>query len=110
MNATTLEITDDNFQPLLAENKTVIVDFWAPWCGPCRQIGPVIDELSGAYEGRAVIGKLNVDDHRKTAADFGITSIPTILFFRDGRLIDSVKGAVPKNILEAKLRSIVTQP
>ena len=109
MNNTTVEITDNNFQQLLAENKTVVVDFWAEWCGPCRAIGPVIDELSGDYEGRAVIGKLNVDEHKKTATDFGITSIPTILFFKDGKLADSVKGAVPKSVLEGKLKSIVAQ-
>lgn len=109
MKTTTVEITDKNYQQVLSENKTVVVDFWAAWCGPCRAIGPVIDELSGEYEGRAVIGKLNVDEHQKTAADFGITSIPTVLFFSNGKLADSVKGAVPKSILEAKLQSIVTQ-
>lgn len=109
MNKTTVEITDNSFKEVLQHNDTVVVDFWAEWCGPCRAIGPVIDELSGEYEGRAVIGKLNVDEQQKTAADFGITSIPTVLFFRNGKLADSVKGAVPKSVLEAKLKSILIQ-
>lgn len=109
MNKTTIEITDANLTGLLQQNETVLVDFWAAWCGPCRAIGPVIDELSGEYEGRAVIGKLNVDEHPGAAAEFGITSIPTVLFFRNGKLADSVKGAVPKGVLEKKLQELLTR-
>lgn len=109
MNKTTAEITDSNFQNFIATNDTVAVDFWAEWCGPCRAIGPVIEQLSEAYEGKAVIGKLNVDEQKETAIAFGITSIPTILFFKNGKLADSVKGAVPRSVLEAKLQSVLAK-
>lgn len=109
MNKTTVEITDNNFQDLLATNDTVVVDFWAPWCGPCRVIGPVIDQLSEAYADRAIIGKLNVDESQQTAALFGITSIPSILFFKGGKLADSIKGAVPRNVLETKLQEVLAK-
>ncbi len=107
MNTTTAEITDINFNELINANDMVVVDFWAEWCGPCRAIGPVIDELSETYLGKALIGKLNVDEQKETALAFGITSIPTILFFKNSKLADSVKGAVPKSVLEAKLQSVL---
>jgi thioredoxin 1 len=107
MNQTTLEITDKNFKGLLATNETVVVDFWAEWCGPCRALSPAIDQLSEAYQGRSIIGKLNVDENKETAIAYGITSIPTILFFKNGKLADRVKGAVAKTVLEAKLKDIL---
>ncbi len=109
MKTKTAEITDANFKELLTNNDTVVVDFWAEWCGPCRAVGPVIDQLSETYEGKAVIGKLNVDEQKETAAAYGITSIPTILFFKKGKLADSVKGAVPRSVLEAKLESVLAK-
>jgi thioredoxin 1 len=109
MNKTTVKITDNNFNELLAANDTVVVDFWAEWCGPCRVIGPVIDELSETYVDKAIIGKLNVDENKETAASFGIFSIPTILFFKGGKLADRVKGAVPKSVLEAKLKEVLAK-
>jgi thioredoxin 1 len=107
MNKTTVEITDNNINDILTSNDTVVIDFWAEWCGPCRAIGPIIDELSEAYEGRATIGKLNVDENKDTAAAYGIISIPTVLFFKNGKLADRVKGAVPKSVLQGKLHEVL---
>lgn len=94
-----LKFTDSNFK---AEVSTglVLVDFWAEWCGPCRIIGPVIDELSGEYEGRVKIGKVDVDANNQTAQEFGVQSIPTLILFKDGQVVERVVGAEPKRSLE----------
>lgn len=98
------QITDSNFNELVnKENTVAMVDFWAEWCGPCRMIGPSVEELSKEYEGKAVIGKLNVDDNPNIASSFGIRSIPTILFFKNGKVVDKQVGVVPKAELERKL-------
>jgi thioredoxin 1 len=99
----TIEITDANFDEILKTDKPVLVDFWAEWCGPCKMIGPVVKELAGEYDGKAVIGKVNVDENPATAAKFGIRSIPTLLVFKDGEIVDKQIGAVPKNVLAGKL-------
>lgn len=102
------EITTDNFQPEVLDSKRVaLVDFWAEWCGPCRMVGPVVEELAAEYEGKALVSKCNVDDHGEVAAQFGIRSIPTLLFFKDGELVDRVVGAVPKSTLKQKLDSLI---
>ena len=100
------QITDSNFNELVnKENTVAMVDFWAEWCGPCRMIGPSVEELSKEYEGKAVIGKLNVDDNPNIASSFGIRSIPTILFFKNGKVVDKQVGVVPKTELERKLKA-----
>jgi thioredoxin 1 len=101
-----LEITDSNFEELvLKSDKPVLVDFWAEWCGPCRMVGPVVEEIAKEYEGKAVVGKLNVDHNPKVATEFGIMSIPALLFFKNGQVVDKQVGAVPKHVLVNKLES-----
>ena len=98
-----IEITDANFEEVLKTEKPVLVDFWAEWCGPCKMIGPVVKELAADYDGKAVIAKVNVDENPATAAQFGIRSIPTLLVFKDGEIVDKQIGAVPKHVLSGKL-------
>lgn len=94
-------VTDSDFeQSVLKAGKPAFVDFWAPWCGPCRIIGPIVEELAPGYEGRAVIAKVNVDDNPGVAQRFGVTSIPTLMMFKDGKLVDRVVGAMPKGELQ----------
>ena len=101
-----LEITDSNFQEtVLNSDKPVLVDFWAEWCGPCRMVGPIVEELAKEYDGKAVVGKVNVDHNPNIAAQYGIRSIPTLLFFKNGELVDKQVGAVPKTTLASKLQS-----
>lgn len=103
-----LEITDANFEEkVLNSGKVALVDFWAEWCGPCRMIGPSVEELSKEYEGKAVVGKLNVDHNQGVAAQFGIRSIPTLLFFKNGELVDKQVGVVPKQVLQQKLEALM---
>lgn len=103
--AKTIEITDANFEEIINSDKPVLVDFWAEWCGPCRMIGPVVEELATDYEGKAVIGKVNVDENPNVSAKFGIRSIPTLLVFKNGEIVDKQVGAVPKGVLSQKLEA-----
>ena len=100
-----LEITDSNFNEIVSKNKTVLIDFWAEWCGPCRMIAPMIEELAGEYDGKAVIGKLDVDNNQESSVKFGVRSIPTLLDFKDGELVDRHVGAVPKETLSKSIDS-----
>ena len=102
-----MEITDANFNELVNGDKPVVVDFWAEWCGPCRMITPIIDELAAEYEGRAIIGKVNVDENDEITGQFGIRNIPTILYFKNGEIVDKFVGAAQKSVLEDKLKAIL---
>lgn len=107
MAENTLEFTDTNFQDETKEG-FVLVDFWAPWCGPCRMVGPVIEELAGDYEGQIKVGKLNVDDNQQTAMSYRVMSIPTVILFKDGEPVETMVGAMPKGAYEKKLEKHVT--
>jgi thioredoxin 1 len=99
-----VQLTDTNFKTTVLEgNKVAIVDFWAEWCGPCKAIGPIIEEISKEYEGKAVVGKVDVDNNPETAMKYGIRNIPTILFIKNGQVVDKQVGAVPKSNLVAML-------
>ena len=103
-----LEITDANFDELvLKSSKPVMVDFWAEWCGPCRMLGPIIEEVSKDYEGKAVVGKLDVDSNQEFAAKFGVRNIPTVLVFKDGELVTRQVGVSPKNVYAESIDALL---
>ena len=101
-----VELNASNFADTIKEG-VVLVDFWAPWCGPCRMIAPVIEELAEEYEGKAVIAKVNTDEAPEVAGQFGIRSIPTVLFFKNGELVDQMIGAAPKQAYADKLNALL---
>ena len=102
-----LEITDNNFKEILAKGTPVVIDFWAPWCGPCKMVGPIIDELAKEYEGRVIMGKCDVDENSDLPAEFGIRNLPTVLFFKDGALVDKQVGAVAKPAFVEKVEKLL---
>ncbi len=101
-----IELTNDNFDAVTSEG-VVLVDFWAPWCGPCRMIAPVIEELAEEYDGKAKICKVNTDEEQEIAVKFGIRSIPTLIFLKDGQVVDQIVGAQSKQVLAEKLDSLL---
>ncbi|MBS1507844.1 MAG: thioredoxin [Bacteroidetes bacterium] len=103
----TLELSDATFDEAIKGEKPVLVDFWAEWCGPCKMIGPLVEELAGDYEGKAVVAKLNVDENPQITARYGVRSIPTLLVFKNGQIVDKQVGAVPKSVLASKLQAQV---
>lgn len=102
------EITDANFEEqIIKSGKPALIDFWAVWCGPCKMIEPIIEELAERYKDRAVVGKMNVDENYNVPVQYGIRAIPTILFFKDGEVVDRVVGVVPAAVLEDKLKKLI---
>ena len=103
-----LELTDENFEEtVLNSDKPALVDFWAEWCGPCRMVGPMVEEISKDYDGKAVVGKVNVDNNPGIASKYGIRNIPTILFIKNGEVVDKQVGASPKATLAEKLDAMM---
>ena len=103
----TAEFTDENIKEIINSGKPVVVDFWAEWCGPCRMVRTLVEELATEYEGRVHIGKMNVDDNTETPETYGIRNIPTILFFKDGLLVDKQIGATQKTVLANKVEALL---
>ncbi|HEX2963142.1 MAG: thioredoxin [Ignavibacteria bacterium] len=103
-----LQFTDANFSSEVLESPLpVVVDFWATWCGPCRMIAPIIEELAGEYEGKLKVGKLDVDENQQTAIKYGVRSIPTVLFLKGGKVVDTIIGAVPKGQFQQKVKALL---
>jgi thioredoxin 1 len=97
-------LTDSNFHSEIAKHKLIVVDFWAPWCGPCRMVGPIIEELAAEYAGKVAFGKLNVDENVMVPSSFGVRGIPTLIVFKDGKIVDTLVGACSKSHIESKFR------
>ena len=107
-SANVVEITDANFSEVTGQPGLSMVDFWAVWCGPCRMVAPIVEQLADEYAGQVTVGKLDVDNNQRSAAQFNVRSIPTILFFKDGKVVDQVIGAVPRPALENKIKQLLT--
>jgi thioredoxin 1 len=106
MSENTIEGTEKNFETEL-QGTSALVDFWAPWCGPCRAVGPVVDQLAQEYQGKVKVLKVNVDDHQALAVRFGVMSIPTLVFFKDGKEMDKIVGAQSKEAIQAKMDALL---
>jgi thioredoxin 1 len=102
-----LEITDATFEELIGSGKPVVIDFWAEWCGPCRMVGPIVEELAKEYDGKVVVGKVDVDSNDEITSKFGIRNIPTILFFKNGEVVDKQVGATQKSVLADKIDKLL---
>lgn len=102
-----LQLTDGNIKEIINSGKPVVIDFWAEWCGPCRMVGPIVEELAKEYDGKVVVGKMDVDENVETPQEYGIRNIPTILFFKDGKVVDKQIGATQKAVLAAKIEALL---
>ena len=102
-----LEITSQNFDEIKQQGKPVLVDFWATWCGPCKRLGPIIEELAAEYEGKAVIGKCDIEENDELTEQFGIMNVPTVVFLKDGKEVDRVVGLAMKNVYQDKLNALL---
>lgn len=102
-----LEVTDKNFQELVDSGKPMVLDFWAEWCGPCRMVGPIIDDLAKEYDGKVNIGKMDVDNNNDVVAQFSVRNIPTILFFKDGKVVDKQIGAAQRPVFIEKIEALL---
>lgn len=102
-----MEFTDQNFQEVLDNNTVVVADFWATWCGPCKMVGPIIESLAKDYEGKALIGKVDIEENTDLTDKYGIRNVPTVLFFKNGQLVDKQVGAGPRNIYEDKIKALL---
>ncbi|MGS0747425.1 thioredoxin [Halpernia sp. GG3] len=101
-----IEITDQSFQEtVLNSDKPVLVDFWAAWCGPCRTLGPIVEEISNDFEGKAIVGKVDVDNNQQISMDYGIRNIPTVLIFKNGEVVEKLVGVSPKEVIAEKLQA-----
>jgi len=107
LNTNPLTITDDNFEKTLKTNPLIVVDFWAPWCGPCRMVGPIIEQLSAEYAGKVAFGKMNVDENQLVPSRFSVMSIPTIIVFSHGKAVERIVGAYPKAQIEAVFKRYI---
>ena len=103
-SANVVEVTDQNFTDVTGGAGLSMVDFWAVWCGPCRIVAPIVEQLADEYAGKVTVGKLDVDSNQRTASQYNVRSIPTILFFKEGKVVDQVIGAVPRAALESKIK------
>lgn len=102
-----LQINDENAKELIASGKPVVIDFWAEWCGPCRMVSPIIDELHNEYGDRVVIGKMDVDNNDEVVSQFGVRNIPTVVFLKDGKMVDKIVGATTKDKFVAKIEALL---
>lgn len=110
MAGNTVTVTDADFeQNVLSSDKLVMVDFWAPWCGPCRAVAPILEELAGEYNDRVVVAKVNMDENPRYATEYGVMAIPNLIFFRNGEMVDQIVGAGPKTFYKTKLDSLLSE-
>lgn len=102
-----IEITNQNFNEIISQGKPVLVDFWATWCGPCKRLGPIIEEIAAEYDGKAIIGKCDIEENDDLTEKFGIMNVPTVVFLKDGKEVDRVVGLAMKNVYQEKLNSLI---
>ena len=101
------EITNQNFNEIISQGKPVLVDFWATWCGPCKRLGPIIEEVAAEYDGKAIVGKCDIEENDELTEKFGIMNVPTVVFLKDGKEVDRVVGLAMKNVYQEKLNALL---